>query len=527
MRPYFLFFVLLLAAKTASAFQFADGTHGNPAPDTKYIFYWGEYQCDLTQTNGYKCQLALTASRFREVLLFPPKIWNGSALLRDFTFKVEGLSVSTADYTSRVGELDAALSAKASVGTVFHVSNLPLGNGVAGSVDILIRDPEDKKEFIPTRGNWASQAPFLNEYFLERVSWGREDISKISDRDFFTVSEFWQTVRLQPYAEWQPDATPQTIRALVNFQGPESGTFGLSALLSDDNEYREMLNNLNNYKHLARPGAIISLELQAAKNYERLYKKQLILVADNDPRLLLRRSRDTHTLKIEWGAFKETLDGLYMRNFTKSEGETVAMDGPIARVAMLSYSDANKIAMIASPLLCLIDGESRSALSFRLTVADEAYNMTAGTPFPDSLAAKIAAKCDEKTALKLDSFTLAGVELPPLSFLIYFYSFQNSVLVGNEFDMLQKSASESSPAELFPPVVTDQDVQISFTLPKEASVKLSLFESNGTLVQLTDGKYGAGRQQVSIPRHLIKPGVKYFVFLNTPFGVVKEEMEGK
>lgn len=527
MPRFFLFFLFLFAAGPLSAFQLADGTPGSAPPAAKYIFYWGKHQCDLTAGNGFKGQLKLTAPGFRQILLFPPTIWNGAALLRDFSFKLEEIPVSTADYTARLGELDAALGPKASVGAVFHITDLPLGNGIVGAVDILIHNPEDKKEYQPVRGNWASNMPFLNEQLLERVAWGREDITRISDRDFFTVAEFWQTVRQQPYAEWQPYAEPQTIRATINFQDPEQGWFGLSALLSDDIEYRQMLDNLNNYKHLARPGATVSLELQTAQQYERLYKKQMTLVPDNDTRLLLRRSRDTHTLSLEWGAFREHLEGLYLAHSAKPDGTTAPIDEPVARVAMLSYDPSIKTTMLTNPLLCRIDGESRSDLFFRITIAGDVFDMNAGEPFSDSIAAKIAAKCDQNTPLQLDSFTMTGMELPPLSFLIHFNSFRSPALVRNELEVLLKAASGNTSVTLFPPVLTDEEVQITFQLPKQTIVNVSIFDPDGSLVHLTEGGYSAGKHQVNVSRERVKSNGKYYVFLNTPFGVAKQEIGEK
>ena len=527
MRRYFLIAALLLAAKALFAFQLADSTQKNTFPGPRYIFYWGEYQCDLTQENGYRGRLEITAGAFRRLLLYPPKMWTGSALLRDFTFKLEYFSLSAADYTSRIGELDAALGPRIKAGAVMHVGELPAGEGHAGAVDVFIGEEEEKKDVLPFRGSWASNSPFLNERLLESVAWGREDITKMSDRDFFTVSEFWQTVRQQPYAAWQPSAEPQTVRAIISFQGPEQGSFGLSALLSDDMEYRQMLNNLNYYKHLARPGNTISLELQTARNYERLYKKQLTLVADNDARLLLRRSRDTHNLRIEWGNYAETLEGLYLSNFTQADGKIAAVDGPIARTAMLSSDPSFRTALFGKPLICRIDGEPLSGVSFRLGIAGETYEMVSGEPFGDSIAAKIAARCDENTGLQLDSFHLAGIDLPPLYFDIRFTAFRNSALVRNDLDVLLKTASESAPAELFPPLVTNEDIQIRFSLPKEAFVALSIFEADGRLAYLTEERYAAGQHRISVPRGLVYSTGKHLVFLNTPFGVVKREMELK
>lgn len=527
MRRYILFFALFFTAKAVFAFQFADGTSGNKPPGIKYIFYWGNYQCDLTQANGYKGQLTVSLSGFRQILLHPPNIWNGSSLLRDFSFKLEGISISTPAYASRLGELDAALGPQTTAGKVFHITELGLGDGLTGFVDIQLKEDEDKKDILPVRGNWSSTAPFLNEQLLQSVAWGREDITRMSDRDFFTVSEFWQTVRQQPYLEWQPYAAAGTIRVSINFQGPEQGPFVLTTVLTDDDAYRQMLDNLNNYKHLARPGATISLELQTAERYEQLYKKQMTLVPDSDSRLLLRRKRDTRVVEISWGAFVANLGGLYLSTFTQADGKTAPIDGPVSRFAMVTYADALQSSMVKQPLVCRIDGESRSGLSCRATFLDKTFELKAGESFPDTLAAAILVNCDAKNPLQLDSFVLAGVDLPPMHFLVHFASFGNLSLVPNEFEVLQKTAAMYTLAKLFQPVVTEDSMQIRFQLPKKAFCQISIFEPNGNLVHLTEGKYAAEEQLVKIPREGIKAGSKYFVFLNTPFGVAKAEMEMK
>ncbi len=125
--------------------------------------------------------------------------------------------------------------------------------------------------------------------------------------------------------------------------------------------------------------------------------------------------------------------------------------------------------------------------------------MVSGEPFGDSIAAKIAAKCDEKTGLQLDSFHVAGIDYLLLYFDIRFIAFQNSALVRNDLDVLLKMASESTPAELFPPLVTNKDIQIRFNLPKDAFVMVSIFEPNGPLAHLTEERYAAGQHRISVP----------------------------
>jgi hypothetical protein len=523
MRSLFISF-LLFTVYSVSGFQFADGTTTVSLSNPKYILYWGHHQCDLSEANGYQGSLSLSPGGFRQMLLHPPSIWDGKDLQRDFTFKIEDQRVAAANYASQLSGLDAALSPKAKFGTTLHLSNLPLGNGITGAVAIQIVNPDDKETIKPARGFWTSNAPFLNNNFLEQVVWGREDITKNADRDFFTVAEFWQTVRQQPYAEWKFSVTPQPLRAGILLQGPEQGTFGLNANLDNDDEYRQMLDKLSNYKHLARAGTTVLLTLQTAERYEELYKKQMILVQDNDPRLLLRRSRDTHSLTIEWRNFNTTLEGLYLATYKNSEEDMVPIDEPISRINAITYTDSTAAMMFGTRPRCLMDGEEMSGLSFRLTVADSTYEWSEDKPFPPAAS---AIPLSDNVEFELDSFALSGYALPKMNFILHLFPFTADLLVRNDFETLKKAATDRSVALLSLPVVTKDSIDITFNLPKEALVKISLFGPEGLLDHLISKKFTAGQNNVSIGRSQLRFEGKYYVFLNTPFGVLKQEIELK
>ena len=527
MHRIFFLLALSLLAQSALAFQFADGTPTIAPAGSKYIFYWGQHQCDFTEASGYKGNLSLSPVGFRQMLLHTPTIWDGARLIRDFTFTLEGQRISTENYTSRLGDWDVLFGAKATFGNTFHATNLPLGNGIAASVDILIINPDEKEDFKPARGNWASNAPFLNSNLLEQVVWGREDITKISDRDFFTVSEFWQTVRQQPFVDWKISVPPQTLRAGINFQSPEQGSFGVFAVLPEYDEYRQMLDNLYNYKHLARPGATVSFILQTAERYEELYKKQMTLVADNDPRLLLRRSRDTHILTIEWGHFKTALEGLYLTTFTDSTGKVAPIDEPIARIISISNIDTIITETLAARPRCLVDGEPVPGLSFSLSASKYSYKLSDDMPLSKEMAAEIVDREKGRIEFQLDSFALSGYVLPQMSLYIQFLSFTNELLVRNDFETLMKTATDQSVVLLPPPIVTKDSIEITFNLPKEAIAKISLFGPEGLLDHLISDKFSAGQSKVSIARSKTRFEGKHYVFLNTPFGVLKQEIELK
>lgn len=523
MRSLFLCF-LLLSARAAVAFQFADGTAGVPAAGAaKYIFYWGQHQCDLTEANGFKAGWSVSPAAFRQLLLQQPGIWDGKQMVRGFDFKMDGRRISTQDYLSKLADLDASFGAKAVFGKVFHLTDLPLGSGCRGAIDISIIDPEEKDEPLPVRGSWSSSQPSLNEKMVERVVWGREDLNKISDRDFFTVSEFWQTVRQQPYVEWKSYETPQTISASVNFASPQQGTFGVVANLNEDDDYQQMLDNLLHYKHLAQPGAQVTLFLQTAERYEELYKKPMRLVPDNDPRLLLRRSRDTHFLRFQWGAIQIGLEGLYLSTYVDSLGRTRPVDETASRLGNIAYSDTAISEVLGTLPVCMVDEVPVPGFSFRTKIKDKYFQVTDQAAI-DSATAKAAAD-NRVRQMELDSFELSGYALPPLSFTIQVWSFDPTTLVKNDFETLTRASTGFARAMFSTPEITSDTITVLFSIPREAFARISLFDSGGQQVYLIDDVFKTGQNSIRIPRQPISSKGKHYLFLNSPFGVIRQEIE--
>ncbi len=526
MNPGLLVFVFLLLATPARAFQLADTGAPVSVPPVKYIFYWAEYQCELTEANGYQGALTFSPAGFRQTLLRSPTIWNGTTLLRDFSFSLDGVAISTENYVARLGELDALFGPKAQPGSQFRISGLPLADGVSGTVNLLIEAPEIKAEAVPARGGGGPyNAPFLNERLLERVVWGREDIMNVSDRDFFTVAEFWQTVRLQPYLEWLPGLTEQPVRAEVQFQNFQQGSFGQSALLSDDREYRQMLDNLNNYRHLAKAGARVILNLQTAEQYEPLFTRPMRLVADDDQRLRLRRSRDAHTIEIEWGSFRTSLNGLYLSSITDGQGNSIPADESVSLGLGFTFGNSMRAENLTASPVCRVDGEAIAGFTFRLNVAGQTCGLGDGRPLSETEAERIVAGMRGNEPFELDSFYIPGYTTPPIHFTVRFIPVKDVLPVRNDLETLLKATSGFAPVQLSTPVVTTEEIQVSFALPAEVSVKLTFFDVSGLAVYQADGTYRQGRHTLNIPRESIRSRGKHYVFLNTPFGVVKEEIE--
>lgn len=510
----------------AFAFQVADGTPPSTAPAAKYIFYWGKHQCDLSEANGYKASLSLTAGNFRQKLTSEPKLWNGKELLKHLTFKLEDISVSVDNYSSQVAALDARLIPLAKPGKVIHLTALQLDEGVMGAIDFTIQamDAEEEKmvvSYSSTRNN-----TFINDQFLDNAVWGREDIYETKDRDFFTVSEFWQTIRQEPVATWKTFVKPELLRTEINFAAKDLTSFGLVTNL-EEGAYRDMLQNLEHYRYMVQPGSTISLELKTAAQYDLLYKKMMVIVADNDPRLRLRRKRDQHEFRLKWGEWEERAEELYFSELSDVNGEAIQINRPISRNSALGFFDDRRINWGKTKPECLIDGEPVSGnLRFRVTVADSViFQVDAANYEADSIMRLFARTDLVINTLRIDSVQVEGYNLPPMTFNVWTQKINLGPMVPNKFEDLQKAAEKPSTIKFIGINPSSTELEFEAELPERTPVVLSIFEPEGWLDYVSNDNYAGGKIKIKVPRNEMRSKGKHLAFLNTTFGVMRVVFE--
>ncbi len=519
--------LLLLAAllpTTAAAFQLADGTPPPPQTAEKYILYWGQQQVDLTEANGYKSQQSIAPEGFRQMLLNPPKLWNGKSLLKSFRFKLDETSLNTDDYIENLAQLDAAISTKIKVGNVLSISMLPLSEGTFGVIDFLI-EPRDEE---PTLfGNAPRQRrAFLNNYLVDRVVWGREDILETTNRDFFTVREFWQSIRQEPVVLWQFNQKPQALRCVIDFTTKDKTSLGMSANL-EDMPYSIFLEGFEPYRHMIHPGSSVSLELQTVGQYELLYEKNMSIVADDDPRLRLRGSRDYHSLEIRWGSWFEKMSDLYLLSMEDGTGKKTSLDPAIAQNSAMTFETDSIGRWIMPKPICSIDAVPVSGnVAFLVSVNDSmSFHVQSATYNADAVTAFLSQFGTGVEQIRIDSIAVEGYELPPMVFVIYNMRRNGSLLVKNDFNSLQILSERPKKTNLSPPEIGEKELVFNFELLKTTRYALSIFEPDGWNSYLTEGAFSEGKIAVKVPRSALRKPGKHFAFLNTVFGVWKVAFE--
>jgi len=478
-------------------------------------------QADLTRANNFHATAEIGVRAFRQMLLHAPNLWNGTALAAQVVFRLDGHPITATrgeqDYIARLGWLDENFSGPAAEGQVVHLTDLQLSEVGTGSIDIRLKEPETKPatEVSVWQSNTTSM---LNEQLLEQVAWGREDILEISNRDFFTENEFWQIIRLEPFVVWNPYVPQREIRAGIRIASRALTEQGFTTVL-ESNAYRSMLVNVANYKHLVRPGSSCTLTLHTDQ-HDRLYEKALNIVSDNDPRLTLRRNRDTHTVKIKWGGLEQTLRNLYLiGDLRDPQGQLVSVDASQDMRYTVNIGELGS--MFDQRPELWIDDLKVPDLSFDLSAGDWSAHVPAGEPMPDSLSA-IAVPA--KTTLRLHGLQAVGYDLGAVAFSMNFIQTTELILWRNRLSSLLM-APGSARISLNPPVLQPKTYSVTFELKEPAFVVLSIFEPDGWNTYTLEEKFTAGTHSVEIPRSVFRNPGKHYLFLNTPFGVARREFE--
>lgn len=511
----------------ASAFQLADAAPPAPGTESRFIFYWGKFQCNLSEANNYHGSLQLTVSDFRQIMLGPPKVWDGKALNSWLKFNLEGFAVSADTYLNQLAKMDAWLTPKLKPGQTIRLDGMSLTAGIEGVISFELQDEE--KSPTPTLfGNSPRQlSNYVNDNMVEHVSWGRDDIMETFNRDFFTIREVWQTLRQEPAVTW-PGTTSVPLRATVAFVSPNRTSYSVVSELEKE-PYSQFLNSLELFSYMVQAGSMVTLSLETAAQYELIYKKTLRVVADNDPRLRLRRFRDLHRLSFNWGVWHEDLGSLYLHDQVMADGRRVQSDQPVASSTTVSFGEKSDslpeiFAGFTAPEFEL-DGDALTVpYSFRISVGDSLeMNLNHADYSPEKIR-DFFSKVEQGAWIQLDSMQIEGLDLPGIKIMIL-PVLLNNLLAKNDLGTLQKLADKGARVRLHDPVLKSNSLVFDFELNGKQKAALTIFSPDGWNDYVNTDVFSTGKQSIEVPLGAFKDKGKHFAFLNTPFGVSMVEFE--
>jgi hypothetical protein len=500
--------------------------HGQSAPlPADCIFYWGSIQARLNAGNNHHARMELSPDQFRQAIFSTPYVWNGMAVLDSIHFLFESRSVSarrrTFRYLENIAWLDTLYALRPfDEERSYRITGLGLGEGRVGSLEIAVRMPATPAVSGAGAGRTGTDRP-AEESRLQQVFWGPH-LSRDQPRDFLTAAEFWETVKAMPLTEWAEGQAPGPVGAVVEF--PDIGGQSISHRGEvKEHTFQEWFSLLEYYRHLVRPGQRLRLALIQAVEHAELYRADLLIVADDDSRLTLRRDLDGHVLQLEWAGYEHTSPPLYLRSFPAAGGKTAHADPPrVFYPGTLRTGTTVENLWAARPRL-RVDGRLVPDLECTLVLNNKRFTVKPGGILPtDSLLAALDEDPSRMISFGLENLKAGGFDLEPISYRLTAWT-NYRLPVANSLESLEE-AFPGSQVHLSTPRLDSltAEVVIGFDLPEPSYAMVTVYDSNGWNIFTQDGRLGGAKKEVRMPRPYVRTPGLHRIFLITAWGVARE-----
>ncbi|MEY3239562.1 MAG: hypothetical protein RIR11_1000 [Bacteroidota bacterium] len=508
------------------------------ATPEKCIFYWGDMQSVLLQKNNYEAEISVSPHNFRKSMFSQPSLWNGKSLIRDFQFKFEQMDISVATnkefFNQLIPILDINYAQTAKAGDQFIIENLPITDGYMGCIKITIN--KDTLEVTKQRYDFVDAGINANFKALDRVDWGQfiHSESVADDRDFFTVQEFWQTLNSAPSLKWKDDKAKEKMLILINFHDISTKLNSLVIEFDSINYSQNIENLMKPYAHLIIPGLAVRLELKTANQYHTELQSLLQIVADDDPRLALKRPKNTHQFSVEWGELRWK-SNQYLQSFPTTDGDQRYADrssflmlqdwtNPELYEIGDAFNRTKKLKeMLATRPIIRVDGKEVWPYSFDIQFNKTSYSIAENELLPYDLQDKVYGVLTNPNEPSSVFFTLknikskSGYVFDPLELNCFLggYVEQNYA----SFDYLKRQP-QSAKFTLNPPSpnpISDGNLRVEVVVPHGANVVLTVFDEKGKSRYRDSKDFPVGLAYFTVPAGMLEKGINY-IFVSTPWG---------
>ncbi len=497
-------------------FQMADSSpEEKPAPE-KFIFYWGSAQAALTAANDYRATLTLAPPVFRQMFFQSPRLWNGYSMEERVSFRLEGIPVLVLRhgqaYEALIPELYARVAAQAAPGMRFALTDLALTPQLSGAIDFVLEEQPAspfRDELLFSDQRYADNS-WIDQRMVANVLWGRES-DDVMRRDFFSPQEALQILQQQPAIVWQPGIPLQPVYAEVQIAWASDARHSFRVLLDDPDAYQQLVRYAKQYQFLIEPGTRLTLSLYSDR-YDRLFEHTMRLVGADDPRLALRRHRDGHRVRLQWGPLEHIWEHRYLIRMTDSNGHALSADPMFTVRYPLGRPHLPEL-LSTRPTLW-IDEERVPDLSFFISLGRQTLRITPEDALPDWGALPE----DTLLFLLLHDLSAEGYDLSALALGVQTFPVKAPPLPAKALESRAPVA-----LSLYLPVVSDEALEITFDIPQSAPVVLILQDAQGNTAHRVEGVYATGRHTLSVPRRLLPPHGR--VLLETPYAKAQQSFE--
>lgn len=329
-----------------------------------YKFFWGALIASFRyeKTSGmYEADIAASPEEFREAIKREPRLWDGKAMIKHFSFSCGNATVqSDTDDESVYQQSRRPLEELAGSLTreqTLQLRGFALPDGKPGLIRITLAG---------TPPNWLPRQQSEIYYqtdagretgFLEPLIWGNGDHSN-TNRQYFTVAEFFSLINTTPKITGSERAKSIRTAERFNLQvtGPDGKTLFPAGSPDKPCSLATLRSTLENIRTELYPGVVVWItggEQSGQDDAGILFAGSVfVLVNPADPRLFLTRE-DQQTYYFEWGNLSANFGKMYARSFRDARSRSLDADHPVnRRIDGLQKSEILRMLRLPARLYC-------------------------------------------------------------------------------------------------------------------------------------------------------------------------------
>lgn len=531
-----------------------------PAPQTEpspYIFYWGCLQARLyhnESTDEYFGEIHTALPALREAIKREPRLWDGHSLAQKLSFLWEDLRINS-DYNDEAIYAACRKAADDKAATMAPEGRVKIGGLLlpgGKTAEVFLFFDAVTPSWLPRRSsesNWRSdpgQPVLRGEAYLD---WG-EAGEGARERQFFTVSEFWNLMELEPMVHRKDGQIVPAQGLSASIRQGRDYLKRRAAEIKANTSWADFRAYLEEFRPQIGPGTTIYLDWETEKptlsdtmfmldpqvpGLEKMSvgipKAFLLnsaevarfdLVADNDPRLSLRYA-DEHSYSFEWGNYATGLYDKYAREFVWRD--TVVQADRSLTIENYSLTRRELLEMVKLRARIYRGETALDNIAFTFQYGDQTAEIRDGL-CPKDMLRLLEQNLKPQDVLVLTQFQAAKeVSLKTVTIRLEVKSDDPKPPLRPSYAPSDAPIDQQVRLFLPMPNPANDQVRIAFALPGDMEVTLRLTDAQGKEVWSEKAAYPKGENSKTLSSSVLRTSSGFhLVTLETPAGTVQERL---
>jgi hypothetical protein len=395
---YLIIFIMLCCNCALHAQPVAQVTESTGIIE-KYIFYWGDFQAELSAESNYSAQQKISSTKLLEALHKRPYIWNGHQMTRQLRFKVADQWVEFDEQTpipnDNMDALYRHIEPQCIAGNTISITAIPLSPTQTGRIDWVVEAPT-VVEISPKEAEYRFTSYGKG---IESIKWG--PIRSSNAPNYLTMDQFQAMLDSEPLFNWFDQSAAENLELNVSIQAEYGQVHVIAAYLPQTDryendyqlpDYRTMVNSMRrSMAHLFKAGTKITFAYTTAKQHDKQAGGTIILMEPDPVQHNTLSPPILQEVEIKWGTSSQKIK-MYLTQIKQQDGRLVSVDlwTPIEskNQLYLNQDSTDFWSLWGKAPEILVNGRAVKGLQFTLS-HDEDYAQVAGAPLPPQLVTAI------------------------------------------------------------------------------------------------------------------------------------------